>query len=86
MPYVNVKITRDGVTAAQKRTIVEDITRSLVTTLGKKPEQIHIVIDEIEPENWGFAGMLTTDYRARAKSGAGEPVARRGRAGKRKNV
>ena len=86
MPYVNVKITRDGVTAAQKRTIVEDITRSLVTTLGKKPEQIHIVIDEIEPENWGFAGMLTTDYRARAKSGAGESRARRRRAGKGKNA
>jgi 4-oxalocrotonate tautomerase len=66
MPYVNVKITKDGVTAAQKRTLVQDITRSLVTTLGKKPEHIHIVIDEIEPENWGFAGMLTTEYRAPA--------------------
>jgi 4-oxalocrotonate tautomerase len=31
--------------------------------LGKKPEHIHIVIDEVEPENWGFAGMLTTEYR-----------------------
>jgi 4-oxalocrotonate tautomerase len=63
MPYVNVKITRDGVTPEQKRQIVEDITNSLVNTLGKKPEHIHIVIDEIEPENWGFAGMLTSDYR-----------------------
>jgi 4-oxalocrotonate tautomerase len=63
MPYVNVKITRDGVTPEQKRQIVEDITNSLVSTLGKKPEHIHIVIDEIEPENWGFAGMLTSDYR-----------------------
>jgi len=66
MPYVNVKITKDGVTADQKRKIVADITQSLVTTLGKKPEHIHIVIDEIEPENWGFAGMLTPEYRARA--------------------
>ena len=63
MPYVNVKITKDGVTADQKRKIVEDITHSLVTVLGKKPEHIHIVIDEIEPENWGFAGMLTTEFR-----------------------
>jgi 4-oxalocrotonate tautomerase len=31
--------------------------------LGKRPEHIHIVIDEVEPENWGYAGMLTTDYR-----------------------
>jgi 4-oxalocrotonate tautomerase len=50
MPYVNVKITRDGVTPEQKRQIVEDITNSLVNTLGKKPEHIHIVIDEIERE------------------------------------
>jgi 4-oxalocrotonate tautomerase len=68
MPYVNVKITDDGVTAEQKRKLVEDITRSLVETLGKRPEHIHIVIDEIAPENWGFAGMLTTDYRAKVKA------------------
>lgn len=67
MPYVNVKITKDGVTLEQKKKIVEDITQSLVNNLGKKPEHIHIVIDEIEPENWGFAGMLTTEYRAQVK-------------------
>lgn len=63
MPYVNVRITKDGVTSAQKKQIVEEITRTLVSVLGKKPEHTHIIIDEIEPENWGFAGMLTTDYR-----------------------
>lgn len=63
MPYVQVRITKDGVTAAQKRKLVEDITATLVNTLGKKPEHTHIVIDEVDPENWGFAGMLTTDYR-----------------------
>lgn len=61
MPYVNVKVTKTGVTAAQKRRIVEDITKSLVSTLGKRPEHIHIVIDEIDPENWGFAGQLTSE-------------------------
>ena len=65
MPYVNVKITRDGVTAEQKRRVVEEITRTLVNVLGKRPEHIHVIIDEVEPENWGFAGMLTTDYRER---------------------
>lgn len=67
MPYVNVKITKDGVTAEQKKKIVQDITQSLVTTLGKRPEHIHIVIDEVNPENWGFAGMLTTEFRATEK-------------------
>lgn len=65
MPYVNVRITKDGVTAEQKRQIVEEITDTLARVLGKKPEHTHIVIDEVEPENWGFAGMLTTEYRKR---------------------
>ena len=67
MPYINVKITKDGVTSEQKKQIVQEITRTLVNVLGKNPEHIHIVIDEIEPENWGFAGMLTTEFRSKEK-------------------
>ncbi len=63
MPYINVKITKDGTTTEQKKRIVEEMTQTLVTVLNKKPEHIHIVIDEIEPENWGFAGKLTTEFR-----------------------
>ena len=63
MPYVSVRITRDGVTVEQKRRVVEEITRTLVDVLGKRPEHIHVIIDEVEPENWGYAGMLTTEYR-----------------------
>ena len=63
MPFVNVKITRDGVTAEQKARIVAEMTATLQRVLGKKPEHTHIVIDEIDPENWGFAGVLTTEYR-----------------------
>jgi len=67
MPYINVKLTKDGITNEQKTQIVSEITQTLVDVLGKKPEHIHIVIDEIEPENWGFAGMLTTEYRREGK-------------------
>ena len=63
MPCVSVRITRDGVTVEQKRRVVEEITRTLVNVLGKRPEHIHVIIDEVEPENWGYAGMLTTEYR-----------------------
>ena len=67
MPYVNVRITKDGVTAEQKATIVREITDTLGRVLGKRPEHTHVIIDEVEPENWGYAGMLTTEYRNRAK-------------------
>ncbi len=67
MPYVNVRITRNNVTAEQKAQIVREITDTLARVLAKRPEHTHIVIDEIDPENWGFAGMLTTEYRKQEK-------------------
>ena len=65
MPYVNVRITRDGVTPEQKAAIVREITDTLVRVLGKKPEHTHVIIDEVDPENWGYAGMLTTEFLKR---------------------
>lgn len=61
MPYVNVRILRCGVTPEHKARIVSEITQTLKTVLGKKPEHTHIVIDEIDPDNWGFAGKLTSE-------------------------
>lgn len=62
MPYINVQITK-GATREQKSQIVKDMTDSLVKNLGKKPEHIHIVIQEIQEEDWGFEGMLTDDWK-----------------------
>lgn len=63
MPYVNVQVTR-GVTREQKRALVRDITQSLVQHLGKSPEHIHIVLQEIAEEDWGYSGQLTDEWRA----------------------
>ena len=68
MPYVNVQITK-GATRAQKTEIVRDITDSLARVLGKKPEHTHIVIQEIDDENWGFAGLLTDDWKKQQATG-----------------
>ena len=62
MPYVNIQITR-GATREQKARLVRDVTDSLVRELGKQPEHIHVVIQEIAEEDWGFAGMLTDDWK-----------------------
>jgi 4-oxalocrotonate tautomerase len=66
MPYVNIQITR-GASREQKAQLVEDVTESLVRVLGKKPEHTHVVIQEIAEEDWGFAGMLTDDWRKQQK-------------------
>lgn len=67
MPYVNVQITK-GATREQKAQIVADITNSLGRVLGKKPEHTHIVIQEINEEDWGFAGLLTDDWKEGQKA------------------
>jgi 4-oxalocrotonate tautomerase len=68
MPYVNIQITR-GATREQKARLVADATDSLVKVLGKKPEHIHVVIQEIEEEDWGFAGLLTDEWKRRQRGG-----------------
>jgi 4-oxalocrotonate tautomerase len=65
MPFVHVRITRDGVTTEQKARVVAEITDTLGRVLGKRPEHTHVVIEEVDPDNWGFAGVLTTEYRKR---------------------
>ena len=69
MPYVNFQILA-GATREQKAAIVREVTDSLVRHLGKKPEHIHVVIQEIDEANWGFEGMLTDDWKAKRKEGA----------------
>lgn len=66
MPYVNVRITREGATAEQKARIIEGVTELLVNVLGKNPATTHVIIDEVEIDNWGIGGLPVTQYRANA--------------------
>lgn len=61
MPYVNLQILK-GATREQKSLLVKEMTDLLVRILEKRPEHTHIVIQEIEEENWGFSGLLS-DHR-----------------------
>lgn len=63
MPFVSVRITRDGVTSEQKAQVIAEITETLERVLHKRPDLTHIVIEEIDTDNWGYAGMTTTEYR-----------------------
>ncbi len=65
MPYVNIRITREGATAEQKARLITGATQLLVDVLGKNPNTTVVVIDEIETDNWGVAGESITVRRAR---------------------
>lgn len=64
MPYVNIRITA-GATQEQKDALIHGVTQLLVDVLNKNPKSTHIVIDEVPPENWGFDGVNTVEYRKR---------------------
>ncbi len=65
MPYVNIKITREGATSEQKAKLIKGVTDLLQTTLGKNPATTIVVIDEVETDNWGIGGESVTVRRKR---------------------
>ena len=67
MPYVNIKITREGATAEQKNRLIKGATQLLVEVLGKNPATTVVVIDEVETDNWGIAGETVTARRRAGK-------------------
>jgi 4-oxalocrotonate tautomerase len=67
MPYVNIKITREGATREQKQALIEGATQLLVDVLGKNPKTTVVVIDEVDTDNWGIAGESITVRRTRGE-------------------
>ncbi len=63
MPYVNIRITREGATAEQKAALIKGATQLLVDVLGKNPATTVVVIDEVDTDNWGIGGESITQRR-----------------------
>lgn len=63
MPYVNIKITREGATPAEKAELIRGTTDLLVRVLGKDPATTFVVIDEVALEDWGVGGLPVEQYR-----------------------
>ena len=63
MPYVNIKITREGATKEQKEKLIKGATQLLQDVLGKNPNTTIVVIDEVDIDNWGMGGDPIAVYR-----------------------
>lgn len=66
MPYVRIEVTREGVTREQKLALIRGATQLLVDVLQKDPEKTHIVIDEVDTDNWGVGGEQVTTLRKKS--------------------
>lgn len=64
MPYVNIKITREGATSEQKAELIGGVTELLQRVLGKNPATTVVTIDEVDLDNWGIGGLPVTEFRA----------------------
>ncbi|MBV5278077.1 MAG: 4-oxalocrotonate tautomerase family protein [Campylobacteraceae bacterium] len=63
MPYINIKITKEGATKEQKQKLIEGATKLLVDILGKNPATTVVVIEEVDTDNWGIGGKQVTEIR-----------------------
>jgi 4-oxalocrotonate tautomerase len=67
MPYVNIRITREGATKEQKAALIRGATQLLVDVLGKNPQTTVVTIDELDTDNWGVGGESVTERRKAGK-------------------
>mgnify|MGYP003452077967 FL=1 len=69
MPYVNIKVTDEGVTKVQKAALIKGVTQLLQDVLNKNPATTVVVIDEVNTDNWGIHGEQVTELRKQPASG-----------------
>jgi len=63
MPYIKIELTREGVTREQKKSLIKGVTDLMTQVLNKDPHLTHVVIDEVDLDNWGYAGEQVSVLR-----------------------
>ena len=67
MPYVNIKLTKEGVSSSQKAELIQGVTDLLQKVLGKNPKTTFVIVEEVDTDNWGIAGEQVTSRRKRGE-------------------
>lgn len=63
MPFVKIEVTPEGLTREKKRLLIQKVTDVLVEVLNKDPQLTHVVIAEVETDNWGYDGKQVSEIR-----------------------
>ncbi len=67
MPIVTVQLARrdPSTPPEQKAELIAGVTAVLVQTLGKRPGDVVVLIEELDPDDWGQGGETATELRRR---------------------
>ena len=60
MPVVTIAMY-DGRSIDQKRELVKGVTDVVARVTGNSPEAVHVIIEEVNRENWAIGGLLHPD-------------------------
>lgn len=73
MPLITIRLARreQPATREQKAALIAGATRLMQDVLGKRPEDVTVLIDEIDPDNWGQGGESATVLRQRRRAANG---------------
>lgn len=63
MPVVTVQMWK-GRTVDQKRRLASALTEAMVEHAGARPDALHVIIQEYEPEDWARGGVLAMDMES----------------------
>lgn len=64
MPVITIQLL-DEITNQQKAQVIKEFTDIMVNVLGKKADSTYVVIQEINPTNWGAGGETVVALRQR---------------------
>lgn len=67
MPFVQIDVTRDGVTKEQKQQLILGVSQLLKDVLDKDFSLTHVIIREVDTDNWGVRGEQVTETRKKQK-------------------
>ncbi|MFC3158153.1 4-oxalocrotonate tautomerase [Chryseobacterium arachidis] len=56
MPFIKIDVLREDLNREKKQQLIRKINEAVTEVLNKDPHLTHIVINEIEDDNWGYAG------------------------------
>ena len=59
MPVIRIDLWK-GRAKEMRRELIKKLTETVVDTIGCPSKAVHIIINEVEKDNWGIAGEVAS--------------------------